>query len=134
MALPDRSCHETTSRARISLTDLGQRICKVKEHSRRMQGEEPAKVRETSLAPNVFLAPGEIISEQCRLIGYNFSAHESPLMTNSKSADSVAEMSAAPGAGHLACALCGSRDAEPILEKRINGGGDLVFRLLRCAA
>lgn len=55
-------------------------------------------------------------------------------MSNRKSEDSVAEVSAAPGTQHLACALCGSTDAEPILEKRINGtGGDLLFRLWRCA-
>jgi 2-polyprenyl-3-methyl-5-hydroxy-6-metoxy-1,4-benzoquinol methylase len=55
-------------------------------------------------------------------------------MTNRKSEDSVAEMSATPGTQHLACALCGSTDAEPILGKRINGtGGDQLFRLWRCA-
>jgi SAM-dependent methyltransferase len=56
-------------------------------------------------------------------------------MSNRKSEDSVAEMSATPGTGSLACALCGSTDAGPILEKRINGrGGEMLFRLWRCAA
>jgi 2-polyprenyl-3-methyl-5-hydroxy-6-metoxy-1,4-benzoquinol methylase len=54
-------------------------------------------------------------------------------MSNRKSEDSVAELSSAPGTQHSACALCGSTDAEPILEKRINGtGGELLFRLWRC--
>jgi len=56
-------------------------------------------------------------------------------MVNRKSEDSIAEMRATPGNGHLACALCGSTDAEPILEKRMNGrGGEMLFRLWRCAA
>jgi 2-polyprenyl-3-methyl-5-hydroxy-6-metoxy-1,4-benzoquinol methylase len=56
-------------------------------------------------------------------------------MSRRNSEDSVAEMNAAPRSRHLACALCGSTDAQPILEKRINGeGGDLLFRLWRCTA
>jgi 2-polyprenyl-3-methyl-5-hydroxy-6-metoxy-1,4-benzoquinol methylase len=55
-------------------------------------------------------------------------------MSNRNSEDSVAEMSAAPGTQHLACALCGSTHAERILQKRINAtGGDLLFHLWRCA-
>jgi hypothetical protein len=47
------------------------RACKVSEHGRRTQGEEPAKVSETSLAFG-FRAVGEMIRKQGFSIGYNF--------------------------------------------------------------
>ena len=73
--------------------------------------------------------------------GFRFaiiSAHESPKMNASKQESSVAAISAVIGAApdqkHLPCALCGSREAEPILEKTLSGSGDaLIFRLWRCA-
>lgn len=99
-----------------------------------MQGEELAKVRETSLARSSLFPQRGNDSKQRLSIRYNFSARKSPIMTNRKSEDSVAEMSATPGTPHLACALCGSTDAEPILEKRIkDSGGEMLFRLWRCA-
>ena len=56
-------------------------------------------------------------------------------MNANKHESFVADASAAPGSQHLACALCGSTEAEPILEKTISGsGGALLFRLWRCAA
>lgn len=54
-------------------------------------------------------------------------------------ANSLAETSAAPGSQRLACALCASMDAQPILEKKINEKGiggpsaAMPFRLWRCA-
>jgi 2-polyprenyl-3-methyl-5-hydroxy-6-metoxy-1,4-benzoquinol methylase len=56
-------------------------------------------------------------------------------MTARKYENSVEEMSAASGTQHLACALCGSMDAQPVLEKTINGpGAALPFRLWRCSS
>jgi SAM-dependent methyltransferase len=52
-----------------------------------------------------------------------------------RSANSVEGMSASPAdQGRLSCALCGSADAQSILEKRISGTRtELLFRLWRCA-
>jgi SAM-dependent methyltransferase len=56
-------------------------------------------------------------------------------MKTHKYANSFEEMSASSGAQRLACALCGSTDAQPVLEKRITGpGAALPFCLWRCAA
>lgn len=45
------------------------------------------------------------------------------------------ETNAANGAQRLLCPLCGSADAEFVLEKKISGsGGELPFRLWRCRA
>jgi SAM-dependent methyltransferase len=60
-------------------------------------------------------------------------------MKTSKYANSLEEIRAASGAQRLACALCGSTDAQAILEKRIGekkiggAGTAMPFRLWRCA-
>jgi 2-polyprenyl-3-methyl-5-hydroxy-6-metoxy-1,4-benzoquinol methylase len=56
-------------------------------------------------------------------------------MTVHKYENSVEDRKAAPGTQHLACPLCGSIDAQPVLEKTINGAGAaLPFRLWRCSS
>src|ERR1700719_3628862 len=59
-------------------------------------------------------------------------------MNPRKYENSVEETSASSGTRRLACALCGSLEAQPILEKRIDGRGGraatVAFRLWRCAA
>src|SRR5260370_14992716 len=56
-------------------------------------------------------------------------------MKANKQESFVADVSAAPGPQHLACALCGATEAEQVLDKTINGsGGALLFRLWRCTA
>ena len=74
-------------------------------------------------------------------IRYNFprapiSKHANPLgMKTHRYENSHEEMRASSVTQRLACALCGSRDAQPVLEKRIDGpGAALPFLLWRCAA
>jgi 2-polyprenyl-3-methyl-5-hydroxy-6-metoxy-1,4-benzoquinol methylase len=56
-------------------------------------------------------------------------------MNTRKYQNSVEEMRAAPAPLRLACALCGSMDAAPVLEKTISGpGAASLFRLWRCSA
>lgn len=56
-------------------------------------------------------------------------------MTAHKYENSLEEQSATPGAKRLPCPLCGSLDAQGILEKKIDGADATVrFRLWRCAA
>src|SRR5690242_15343717 len=66
-------------------------------------------------------------------------------MKTTKYGNSPEVIRAAPGAQRLACALCGSMDAQAILEKRIDekrigekrighAGGAMLFRLWRCSS
>jgi SAM-dependent methyltransferase len=56
-------------------------------------------------------------------------------MSTHKYGNSLEDMSASSGTQRLACALCGSLDADPVLEKRIHGpGAALPFRLWRCSS
>jgi 2-polyprenyl-3-methyl-5-hydroxy-6-metoxy-1,4-benzoquinol methylase len=60
---------------------------------------------------------------------------QTPAMKTHRYANSLEEMSASASKQRLACALCGSTNAEQVLEKRIDGpGAALTFRLWRCTA